>query len=214
MATDVEPRVSNLERIVEKIAYAQLRNEEAIFQLTEDTADFKREMAEFKDEMAEFKDESRRMTRDMNRKWGELANRLGTIVEDIVLPNMPGIMREHFGVEEPEFIAVRIKRVHPEDRSRRREFDLIATSGDRLFLNETKATVKREYITAFAEGKEEVFEFFPEYRGKTLVPIFSSLYLTADEVAYLTKLGIYGAMLSDDAMDIVNYNEVSNVGSR
>lgn len=200
MATDVEPRVSNLERIVEKIAYAQLRNEEAIFQLTQDTADFK--------------DESRRMTRAMNKKWGELANRLGTIVEDIVVPSIPGILRRHFDVEEPEIVMPRVKRVHPSDRSRRREFDVIAVSENRLFLNETKATVKREYVADFAENKEEVFEYFPEHRGKSLIPIFSSLYLTSEEIAFLTSLGIYAAMVSDDTMDVVNFDEVSQLGIR
>ena len=276
MATNVESRLSNIERIMEQLAFAQLRNEEAIFQSTKDTdelkvqmtdfkdemsafknemsefkngmTDFKDEMSAFKDEMTDFKDEMSafkdemsdfknemsefknemrremvdykeeglRITRDLNRKWGELANRLGTIVEDIVLPNMPGIMREHFGVEEPEFIAVRVQRTHPHDRSRRREFDLIAVSSDRLFLNETKSNVKVEYMRAFDESKEEVFEYFPEYRNKTLVPIFSTLYFSDAEIAYLSKRGIYAAMLSDDAMDIVNHDDIAgnaNAGS-
>ena len=40
----------------------------------------------FKDEMKEFKDESIRDRREMNKRWGEIANSLGIIVEDLVSP--------------------------------------------------------------------------------------------------------------------------------
>jgi cytochrome c556 len=48
-----------------------------------------REMADFKAEMADFKDEMRADRRAMNKRWGEIANRLGTIVEDIVRCSRP-----------------------------------------------------------------------------------------------------------------------------
>jgi hypothetical protein len=34
--------------------------------------------------------------------WGELANKMGTLVEDIVAPNIPRIAKRYFGAEELE----------------------------------------------------------------------------------------------------------------
>jgi hypothetical protein len=55
-------------------------------------------------EMQDFKAE-------MNKKWGELANRLGTPAEDFVAPNIPFIAQKYFGCpEEAEFFMVRCKK--------------------------------------------------------------------------------------------------------
>lgn len=49
-------------------------------------ASFIEEMQEFKQEMAEYKEFTEKNIRELNQKWGELANRLGTIGEDLILP--------------------------------------------------------------------------------------------------------------------------------
>ncbi len=79
--------------------------------------DFRREMSEFKDEMSVFKDGMRRFReasesdrKAMNKRWGDLADKMGTLVEDIVAPNMPGVQREFFGLVEPGLMAVRVRR--------------------------------------------------------------------------------------------------------
>jgi len=40
-------------------------------------------------EMRDFKDETRASRREMNRRWGELANKMGTMAEDLVAPSHP-----------------------------------------------------------------------------------------------------------------------------
>ena len=146
--TEVVERVNLLEEALTKLAYAQfnthiemdrlIREGEAWRARSEqEMAAFKaemqasrerseREMADFKAEMADFKDEMRADRREMNKRWGEIANRLGTIVEDIVLPNIPRIAREHFNASELEFLGARIRKRHPTEPDRMREFDVIA----------------------------------------------------------------------------------------
>ena len=51
------------------------------------------------EELRAFKEENRRENREMNRKWGELANKMGTMVEDLVAPSLPRIVQEQFGLE-------------------------------------------------------------------------------------------------------------------
>jgi chaperonin cofactor prefoldin len=159
--------------------------------------------------MEEFKEEMRHYRIDLNKKWGELANKMGTIVEDIVAPNIPSIAKTYFGVEILDFFGIRIQKTHPEDSSRRKEFDIIAVSKEYLFFNETKASPRQHYLEKFASEYSQVFEYFPEYRDKKLVPIFSSLSLPPDVVKYLTRHGIYAMAMTGETMDLLNYDSVS-----
>ncbi len=196
---EVKERVILLENIVEVLKDAQLETEHKLQNLIE-------EMKEFKDEMQEFKDEMRNFKKEMNKKWGELANKLGTIVEDIVAPNIPAIGLKYFGFEDIDFLMVRVTRKHSLDKSKRREFDVIAIYNDKLILNETKASPRYEYIDRFVEFLKtgEFFGYFPEYKDKKIIPIFSSLYLSSDMVDYLSKNKIYAMAMKDDTMDLLN----------
>jgi hypothetical protein len=215
MSTALEPRVSDLEISLKELAYAQLRTERSLEELANELKDFKHEMSDFKNEMKDFKnemkdfkDESMRQSREMNKRWGDLANRLGTVVEDMVAPNIPGIMARYFGVEEPDLLMVRPRKKHPLDQARRREFDVIAVAGNRVFLNETRSRLKTEDIISFSTDYREVVEYFPEYSNHEIIPIMSSLYLTEDLVTLLTRHGIYTMAMSDDTMDLLNAQEL------
>ncbi len=168
----------------------------------------KAETHTFKSEMKAFKDEMHGQVKQMNIQWGNLANRLGTFAEDIVAPNIPGILKRYFGIEEPDAVMVRVRKRHPDGKSRTREFDVIAIAGDTLFLNETKATIRRNYLETFVKDYREIFDYFPEYSGKTLIPIISSLYIPPGEVNYLSKKGILAMMMAEDSMELVNFDKV------
>ncbi|MCX8087133.1 MAG: hypothetical protein N3C63_09585 [Rhodocyclaceae bacterium] len=193
---------------------AEFKNEMLDFK--DEMAEFKDEMAAFKDEMAEFKRkvdediaEMKRERREMNLQWGAIANKLGTIVEDIIYPSCRRIAREHFGApDELEFEGQRIRR--PYQRGDRREFDGILVWPGHVMLLEAKATVRPEYLEAFdrfvAEGR--FFRYFPEYVGRRLIPIFSSLSLTEDEVAWLTAHRLYAVAMGEEAMALLNGDEL------
>jgi hypothetical protein len=158
---------------------------------------------------AEREEWSRKMIGDMNRKWGEVANRMGTLVEDIVAPNLPRIAREHFGCDEIADFMVRRRKRHPAIRGQRREFDVICV-GERVVLwNETKATARPEYVDDFAQALPEFFAYFPEYQGRTLIPIFASLYLPEDIVRHLTRKGIYALAMGEETMQLLNLDELN-----
>ena len=218
----LETRMNDVERWLQKTAYAQFelqmkmdtfhdemcefKEEMGVFKV--EMSAFKDEMSDFKDEMSAFKDEMRRETREMNRKWGELANKMGTIVEDIVVPNIPRILREHFGVDDLDMVAPRIRRRHPRDRSRTREFDVLAVSEDTVFVNETRSTVRMSDVERFADNYREVLEFFPEYEDYSVVPIISSLAIPPEIVAALTHHGIFAMGMGEDTMELLNAAEL------
>jgi len=171
---------------------------------------FKEEMSAFKDDMKAFKDETVEDRKRMNKQWGELANRLGTIVEDIVAPNIEGIVQRYFGCSELDSLMVRYRKRNPKNKSQRREFDVIAIWDENVLLNETKATARMEYIIEFAAflASEAFFDYFPEFQGNNFIPVFSSLYLPEEMVQALSNAGIYAMAMSDDAMDLLNFDQV------
>ena len=107
----LESRVDSLETVLEQFI---VTTNSSLNRLSQEMKDFKNEMADFKDEMADFKDEmadfkdgmkgfsarvendiqeSRKDRKEMNKKWSDLALKMGTFAEDIVLPNIPKIGR-------------------------------------------------------------------------------------------------------------------------
>ena len=78
-------------------------------------------------ELRAFKDEVRRQGREMNRKWGELANKLGTIVEDLVAPSLPRIIEVRFGGTVTDLMPRRKRRLGD---GRVKEFDAVVLTKD------------------------------------------------------------------------------------
>lgn len=155
--------------------------------------------------MAEARKEDRR---EWNKRWGELANRLGTFVEDIVAPNIPRLARDYFDCDDPLDFMVRRKIRSKRDRAKRREFDVIAVYDDTVVINETKATPRIDGIDDFITALEELGDYLPEYQGKTVIPVFASLYMGEDVVNYLTKHGIYAMAMGEETMDLLNFEQV------
>jgi hypothetical protein len=171
-----------------------------------------RGMADLRREMKDFKDETKADRKEMNRRWGDLANRMGTIVEDIVVPNIPGIARNYFGIQELDYFAIRVKKRNTKDRSMRREFDVIASSEEIFIVNETKPRATVVYANEFVEVLPEIPDYFPESKGKRIIPIYSSLHIPDDVVAYLTKRGIYAMGMKNETMDLLNFEEMKPNG--
>lgn len=144
-----------------------------------------------------------------NKRWGELANKMGSFVEDIVRPNFPHILERYFGGAELDEMRILMYQRHPKDRSKRKEFDLVAWTEDTVFWSETKSTATVERFRDFARDTTSVFEFFPETAGKRLVKIGCALAIPPRVVSYLTKHGCYAMMLGDETMDIVNFEVLS-----
>ena len=189
--------------------------EKTIESLNREMKEFKDEMKEFKDEMKEFKiemkqfkDESIADRREMNKKWGELANKLGTFAEDIAAPNIPRIAKESFGCDKILYHSVRIDARNPNVEYDMSEFDAITECHDKVFLLETKYTVRMQYIEKLPDLIDQFKYCFPQYKGKQLIPVFGSMYVPENIVKKLSKLGFYVMVMGDDNMDIINFESV------
>ncbi len=159
--------------------------------------------AKFREEMNQFKIESRQDRKKMNKQWGELANKMGTIVEDIVAPGLGGIARRYFQVDDFDFFAVRLRTLNSEGTSKR-EFDVVAETRDRIFIVETKATARTEYISDFIKLIPDLKSWFPVIGKKKLIPIFASLHIPESGVSQLTANNIFAMGMGDDGMELYN----------
>lgn len=194
----VEERVDRLERIVEEFVTNVGIEFNKVYNLQMRT---EAELKEFKDEMKEFKDEMRAQTRNMNIKWGEMAKKLGTIVEDLVAPSIPGIVKEALGLEI-EFFGIRIKKKLKDGRTK--EYDALATVGDYVVLNSTKSTLESSDVREFIKEIEELRDFFPEYKGKKIIGIMASLFLDEGVLRYIERSGFLALAIGDNLMEIKN----------
>ena len=201
----VEQDIANL-----KTDTAELRNFLRI--LGEEIREFKTHVdaaqANWEQRWAKLEQEREKERREMNKKWGELANKMGTLVEDIVAPNIRRVAQELFGINDIVEFSVRRTIYHPTDKSRLKDFDALLIGADAVVLNETKSTVRQSYIEEFIAFIPTVFEYLPEHKGKKVIPVFSSLYIPEHFVRYLTANKIYAMAMGDETMEILNYNDI------
>ena len=156
------------------------------------------------------REEAARERREMNKRWGELANKMGTVVEDIVAPSIRRLAREVFDCGDLVRFTTRQTVTRSGDRSRRREFDALYVGTRAVLLNETKSSPRSEDVRAFVEflRNGEFALYFPEYGKLPIVPAFSSLSIPEDMVTYLTRHGIYAVAMGDEAMQVLNLKVV------
>lgn len=195
----LESLMAQLVRTVDQSQREGLRMQRSVERLSDEMQDFKDEMLEFKNEMLEFKTESR-------KQWGELANKMGTMAEDLVAPSIERILREVTGCdkEQVEYVAVRVKRRHPTTKQRR-EFDVVAACGKYLLVNETKNTLTPEALKKFAtKTLPQVREYFPEFAEKKVIGAAASLYVDDSLVPCAERLGLIILGFGEDVMDVLN----------
>ena len=180
--------------------------EKTVVEMKEDTERFKQNAEKT---ISKMEKDTENLRKDMNKKWGEMANKLGTIVEDIVAPAVSPVISKYFNCEVDDLQIRRRKR--DKKTGLKDEFDVIAVSDDckTVFLVEVKSNPKIEYIDNFKDKKIDKFsKLFPEYKDYKLVPIFASLRLNEDIINYLTKVKIYAMAYREwEYMDLINFGK-------
>ncbi len=175
-----------------------------------ENAKFKESTNEVLDRMerenAKFKEDSKRDRRELNKQLGEIANKQGRMTEDLVAPSICRILREV--VRCPRRFEcgslVRPRRTHPLDKSRLKEFDVIADCGDYVLVNETKSNLGPEDIGKLMDTIEEVREYFPEFRDRKFIGSLATLYAEESLIKFASRKGILVLAVGDELMDVKN----------
>ena len=137
----------------------------------------------------------------MNRQWGDLANKLGTLAEDLVYPSLPRIVAQTLGREILD-LGVRRKRRLADGRVK--EFDAVAVMADLVGLNSTKATLTSADVDRFVADIATFREFFPEYGELPVVGILATLAVEESVLNYAEKVGFLVLAVGDEVMEVKN----------
>jgi len=178
-----------------KLYNSQMRTEAELRAFKEDTQ-------VFKEEMRAFKEEGRQQNREMNRRWGELANKLGTLVEDLVAPSLPRIVQEVLGQEVLD-LSVRRKRKRADGRQQ--EYDALAVTPETVCLASVKSTLRSADIDHLLNEELPAFRtFFPEYQSLPVVGLVASLAVDDSVLHYAERQGLIVLAIGDQIMEVKN----------
>ncbi len=203
----VEERTDSLEAI---FAAFMARTDASMARTDEAIGRLERIIERREQEGARERDAAARERREMNERWGNLANKMGTLVEDIIAPSIRRLAREVFGCGDQRYFGTRVSVNRSDDPSREREFDALYVGARAVLLNETKSSPRTEHVQAFVQFLEsdEFALYFPQYRELPIKPAFSSLSIPPDMVTYLTRRGIYAIAMGEEAMQVLNLDAV------
>lgn len=205
----VEQKVSELEKAMMELVYQSRLTEMNLNSLS-------KEMREFKDEMREFKNTSEmnlnRLSEEMqksrdaiNKQWGDLARKMGTLVEDIFIPSFEPMIEKYFNLT--------IKDVMPRRKVRKNgetlEVDILAYADEKAFVVEVKASPdKVDYVNDFIKKLKTLPDFLPEIKSYQVIPMYAALDMDKGTINLLTKNHIYALIVKGDILELVNFQEV------
>jgi hypothetical protein len=177
-----------------------------------------REMQEFREwtkqhiekserETQAFVEWSKKQIDSLNQAWGNLANRMGTLVEDIFAPSIDIALSKYFQAV-PDVIDTR-KKVRINGSSL--EIDILAVERKkkRAFIVEIKGSPDRgEYVESFLEKLERVPRFLPELADFQRIGIYAALSMQEETVKLLTRKGLYAMVFRGNVLEIVNFQDL------
>ena len=228
----LEPRVSALEQALLDLARAQAHTQAQLDQLSANSRALDAQQARTQVQLDQLSTETRTFQADtrafearitaavdrieawgarmdaradrIDRQWGELANKMGTLTEDIVLPGIPTVFRTLFGADGTIDLAVRVRRRHRTDPGRDEEFDAVTSAGDVVLVAESKSSLRPEHIPEFLEKLSRSRGFLPEADGKRLVGLLASFRLDPSLVAAGEKQGLVMVGLGSGLLQVLN----------
>ncbi len=195
MSVDVETRISQVEQAVLQLT---ARMEEFFERLERALEKERQERQRSLEEerrarqqaLEEERRERERQIREMNRQWGHLAAKYGTLVEDLLSPSTPYVVETVFGCSR-ENILEQAERVRRRKQGRSMEFDVLVVCPDFVLIMEIKSQGRAEYVKAFVEKMKQARDFLPEeYRALPIYGAFAAPHLDADVIAFGERQGL------------------------
>lgn len=135
----VEEKVDRLEKVLSEfiisVRESHLRTEIELREFKDEMRAFKDEMRVFKEEMSDFKNWSQQNIKNMNKQWGELARKMGTITEDLIAPALRPVLSKYFNCDT----NMEVERIRKRIKGEEYEVDAIALCDDKVFMVEVRS---------------------------------------------------------------------------
>ena len=174
-------RLERLEKIVKEI-YPEVKHYKSELELLKDiTSDLVVSLMEERLHIRELRKQVDRLEKQIEkdhewarRKWGEMANRLGTLTEDIFAPGIPYLVQK-LGYR----IRERMLDVEYKKDGRSRQYDAMVVAEDEngnevLFVAEVKSQATSEDFDQLKSLLEDLLQFKPEYANKRIIPVLAA----------------------------------------
>ena len=199
--------IARLERIIEPREHERAPKGEAA---ARDREEMRRRAEQDREESDRYWEEAARERRERNKRWCQLVDKWGTVVEDIVAPSVRRLAPEVFDCGELRCFSTRASVSRSDNLDRKRDFEALYVGTRAVLLNDTTALPRPNDARRFARFVEsgEFARYFPKWGDLPIVPVFSSLSIPEDIVKYLTRRGIYALAMGDEDMQVLNLEAV------
>jgi len=138
------------------------------------------------------------------KKWGELANRLGTLTEDIFAPGLPHLIKR-LGYR----IRERMLDVEYGKDGYSRQYDALVIAEDQdgkeaLFVAEVKSRARSEDFEQLKTLLEDLLRFKPEYANKKIVPVLAAFKIPEDLISTASSRGVLLVRMGGEYLEPLN----------
>ena len=186
------------------------RVDKALSELSEQSKQTQLELQSLAKQTQAELDSLAKQVKETTKQMGEQSRRMGTLVEDIVAPDMLRILRQVAGISEDiegiinvrhkEFYGGKELNGHPHML----ELDAIARCGDYALINETKTTLRSEDVKDFVARLAIVRDYFPQLVGKKIIGAVSSLWIDESLRKQATRQGLLVLALGEGMLQLQN----------
>ncbi|MDM8519095.1 hypothetical protein QUF64_03545 [Anaerolineales bacterium HSG6] len=187
------------------------RIEHVMLELAKSSHELRQKMTEMAEQVKRNEENMLRTRKEM----GEVSKRLGRIVEDIIAPDLPDMLRMLVDCPANEEIAVNtnVQRLHPgkptSGQRQKVEIDAMAACGNYVLINETKSTLRTEHIQRLQELLTVARDYFPEYQHHQFIGCVASLHVGDDLIRYANRQGLVVLAMKEGLIKIVNRDDFS-----
>ncbi|MFY9301820.1 MAG: hypothetical protein WAO75_00685 [Atribacterales bacterium] len=210
----LEKRVDKLEEALTELAQQSRVTELKLASFIQEMRDYREEnnrmIREMKENTRIFEERMDKTIQDMNRKWGELANKMGTVTEDIVAPGFPFLIERHFGLSLDD---ISCRRKVKDKSGNRWEFDLVARSGNIAFIVDVKSDYNKvEYLDHFTQVLlPKAAELLPDLGGCKIIGCIASFRLDPSIIEKASQMGVLAISLGGDYLEFCNQEVVESI---
>ncbi|QJA06585.1 hypothetical protein FVE67_07155 [Thermosulfurimonas marina] len=139
----------------------------------------------------------------MRKKWGEMAQRLGTLTEDIFAPGIPYLVKR-LGYK----IKKRMLDVEYKKDGRCNQYDAIVVAEDKagkevVFVAEVKSQLRAGHFEEFRKKLKNLPFYEPEYAGK-IVPVLAAFKIPESLIAPANRRGVLLVRMGGEYLEPLN----------
>ncbi len=144
---------------------------------------------------------SQRLEKELNKRIGELGDRLGDFAEGFVRPAVVKLFRER-GIEVHK-VTRKIEANNPQ-LNLATEIDLLVINGDSCVLVEVKSNVSIDDVNEHIERMEKFKPLFPEYANKKAFGAVAGMVVSENVAKYAYRKGFFVIAQQGDLAIILN----------